>query len=84
MALSRCLESHSPPGGNNYVGYVRPVGYPNSSTICGRKDCKYDGVIWLTDNERNDYLSGERIFSYATNTAKVKVDDSGIKSIARP
>lgn len=83
MALSRCLESNSPPRGNNYVGYVQPVGYPNSSTICASEKCRHEGVVWLKDHERKSYLNGERIFSYATNTAGVRVDDSGIKQLPK-
>lgn len=75
MALCRCID-HSPPIGRaqTYFRSVEPLGYPNStSSLCGRKKCKNDGVIWLTKEEYKDYESGEKIFPYATAVTKVKV-----------
>jgi len=81
MALSRCLEHHSPPHSSRYISYALPVGYPNSSTICGRENCRNQGVVWLRDDERNSYLNGERIFSFDSNVTGVRVDYSGLKKI---
>ncbi len=83
MALSRCLESNSPPQSNLYVAYALPVGYPNSSTICGTKNCRNEGVVWLRDDERKSYLNGERYFSYDFNVTRVRVDDSGMKYLPK-
>ena len=78
MALSRCLEKHKWPKGKKtrYIGYVKPVGYPNTSLICGL--CENPGVIWLDSSEERDYQNKQRIFEGPSNFAKMKADDSGI------
>ena len=78
MALCRCLGIHAWPKSRStpYVGYVIPTGFPNTSSICGR--CEEAGVIWLTGAEEGSYRNGERIFSFASNVTKVRVDDSGV------
>lgn len=77
MALSRCLEEHAWPRGTkkSYVGYVHPVGYPQTALVCG--GCERPGVIWLTDSERKTYAGQERIFCGPNNFARVKADNSG-------
>ncbi len=75
MALSRCKEFHNNPKGRNadYVTCVEPIGYPKTSSICGRNNCIEPGMIWLTKDEWNQYQNGERIFAYASAVSKVKV-----------
>ena len=82
MALCRCKELHGSPKGRNdkeYVLAVEPIGYPDTSSICGinatikRARCENPGLIWLTKAEKARYEKGERIFEYANNTTKVKV-----------
>lgn len=75
MALCRCMEEHANPHGivNEYVIGVEPVGYRNTSSICGRTNCENPGLIWLTQAEFEQYQNNVRIFSYANNTSKVKV-----------
>lgn len=75
MALCRCKEKHSPKGRKvDYVESKYPFGYPDDiSSICGRKDCKNAGLIWLTEEELHYNNKGERIFSYASAVSKVKV-----------
>jgi hypothetical protein len=79
MALCRCLEERHRPKGrtNQYIGYVQPIGYPNTALICGR--CDNPGVIWLDSTEEKAYHNGIRIFTGPTNFAKIKADDAGIK-----
>lgn len=51
MAISRCM-GHEPKGRTrNYTMQVRPVGYPNTSLVCGSKDCCEHGMIWPEDFE---------------------------------
>lgn len=78
MALCRCLEKHSPPRGrkNVYIGFVKPVGYPVSSLICGI--CENAGVIWLTPEEAHLYTEGKRIFDGPNNFARMMADNNGI------
>lgn len=82
MALCRCKELHKNPTGrkgNDYVLAVEPIGYPNTSSICGissttkRKRCEYPGLIWLNKDEKIKYDNGERIFEFANNTTKIQV-----------
>lgn len=74
MALCRCLN-HKPLGRKKeYVIDVNPIGYPNSSSICGRKECKSLGLIWLTKKEYLDYQTGETVFNYDSAVSKVKVE----------
>ena len=78
MALCRCNEEHANPQGregNDYVIGVEPIGYPNTSSICGRTNCENPGLIWLTKEEYLHYQQNinNRIFSYANVTTKVKV-----------
>lgn len=78
--LCRCLrEQHAWPKGKNgreYVGYVIPIGYPNTSATCGL--CDDPAVVWLDEAEINSYEQGNRIFSGNTNVIRIKVDDNGI------
>lgn len=76
MALCRCKEFHSNPkgrGNNVYVNFAYPIGYPETSSICGISSCSRPGLIWLTEDENNQYNAGTRIFSYSTSVTKVKV-----------
>lgn len=73
MALCRCKE-HKPIGRKyNYVMGVKPIAYPNSSSICGRKKCQLVGLIWLIEKEYIDYQNGIDVFNYDSSVSKVKV-----------
>lgn len=73
MALCRC-KNHPAP--QNYSHIVDPIGYPDTSSICGRTDCNQPGLIWLKTSEHNQHSGGQRIFSFATNVTKVKVQEN--------
>ncbi len=72
MALVRC-EKHGKPKGRTltYVRSVKPLGWPDTAAICGRRGCEYPGLIWLTDQESQAYEKGQRVFSF--NNASMKV-----------
>lgn len=73
MAFARC-ENHSSRGTKkSYVTFQIPIGYPNSAVICGRKECHVNVKVYLTQEEVNEYRQGQRIFSYDSNVAKVRV-----------
>jgi hypothetical protein len=75
MALCRCKELHSRPKGYKleYVSAKEPIGFPKSSSICGRGKCDKPGLIWLTTEEEKEYQNGVRIFTYASAVSKVQV-----------
>ncbi len=70
MALCRC-KNHRPP--EKYIESVLPCGYPETSSICGRPQCTEPGLIWLKRDEKEKYLTGQRIFAFDSNVTKVKV-----------
>jgi hypothetical protein len=82
MALCRCLERHAWPQGRTepYVAYVHPVGYPETSLVCGL--CDNPGVVWLIDSERIGYASQQRIFDGPNKFARMRAGNNGIH--ARP
>ena len=73
MALSRCKQHGNPRGRNEYLTFVEPINYPNTSTICGRNNCNNPGLVWLNKIEQEEYQNGIEIFKFANNTTKVKV-----------
>ncbi len=83
MVLCRCLEEHGYPQGRSrkYVAYVKPIGYPRSSLICGNSQCEKPAVIWLDELETQDYERRERVFSGSHNFVKVQADDSGLHCV---
>ena len=73
MALCRCKE-HKPRRGGHQQGPVLPIGYPQTSSICGLPNCKNPGVIWLSVEEMELYGLGSRIFTFDHNCSKVAVE----------
>ena len=74
MALVRC-EQHGHPKGRSaeYIRSAEPIGYPDTAAICGLQGCDHPGLVWLTTDESQAYADEQRIFSLATNAAKIKV-----------
>lgn len=75
MALVRC-EKHGRPKGRtrNYVGSVRPVGFPNTAAICGLHGCDNPGLIWLEQAELDCYRRGQRVFFGESSVMKARAD----------
>lgn len=72
MAIMRC-EVHRPTGrSRDYVGSVRPVGFPNTALVCGSMRCESSALIWLESHELAAYEQGTRIFHSPTATTKVR------------
>ena len=78
MALCRCINKHGWPGERNadFIGYVLPLGYPQTALICGH--CDESGVIWLNEEEVSAYLNGQRIFEGSNNSARMKAGNHGV------
>ena len=73
MALVRCIEHGNPKGTKHeYVRSVEPVGYPKTGVICGTTGCETSGLIWLDNDESFAYETGQRVFSVATQSVKVR------------
>ena len=72
MALARC-ETCGPPRGlkRNYT-HVH-VASVNSGILCGAPTCIRSACIWLTDEEEQQYLDGERSFHYSNRAVQVQV-----------
>lgn len=78
MALCRCLGKHAWPNGRvrKYIGYLKPLGFPDSSLICGL--CDNPGVIWIEKEESEAYKHGQRIFDGPHAFTRMKADNSGV------
>ncbi|HEX9116306.1 MAG TPA: hypothetical protein VGA61_09580 [Anaerolineae bacterium] len=75
MALVRCYKHGNPVGRTNqYVMHVRPLGYPETAALCGRRGCAEPGLVWLTVEEEFAYLKGERVFDLPVAAIKVRVE----------
>jgi hypothetical protein len=72
------MQVHSWPKGRttDYIGYVFPVGYPETALICGR--CDKAGTIWLNEDEISAYQNGKRIFEGPNNFTRMRADDRGV------
>jgi hypothetical protein len=70
--------SHAWPKGriNNYIAYLKPIGYPDTSSICGL--CDNPGFILIDKSDKLSYQSGKRIFDGPNMFTRMKADDSGI------
>jgi hypothetical protein len=77
MALARCEDCGVPDGRTKTYSGKRyfPIGFPQSGVICGKPRCENSAIVWLTFEEENQYEKGLRIFTMASNTAKVKIQD---------
>jgi|GraSoiStandDraft_32_1057276.scaffolds.fasta_scaffold353028_2 hypothetical protein len=75
MAIARCQNCGKPEGRRQtYVSRALPVGYPNSSTICSIRGCEGAAYIWLNQQEKAAFDTGQRIFRFPTFAAKVRVE----------
>jgi len=72
--LCRC-EDHPPRNNRKYVytHTTEPIGFPNTSSICGNRKCNNIGLIYMDKAAVAQYAAGRRIFNYATWVTKVRV-----------
>lgn len=74
MALARCDLCETPKGRPEpYVVAAEPIGYPESSTVCGTQGCENPALIWLKQSEVDAYHKGQRVFDFPTHAVKVRV-----------
>jgi hypothetical protein len=74
MALGRC-QLCGPPRGlkHNYTHGHNPVASVNSRILCGAPNCVRSVCIWLTDEEEQQYLNGQRSFQCSNHGGHVQV-----------
>ena len=79
MALSRCLKQHAGPKGRTttYIGFVRPVGYPDTALVCGH--CDRPGVIWVNREEAEAYGHGQRVFQGPNKFTQMRAGEKGFE-----
>jgi hypothetical protein len=77
MAIVRC-EAHPvnlSQAKHIYTKRGKPIGYPNTSAICGKTGCTSPGLVWLTEQELLEFNHGQRIFDMHTQTVQIKIED---------
>jgi len=74
MAMVCCENCGAPKGiTHQYVASVKPVGYPNRAVLCCRRDCHNPGVVWLNEEDKPNYDSGERAIVIWGQSVKIQV-----------
>jgi hypothetical protein len=56
----------------SYTHSARPIGFPNTSAVCGR--CDRPGMVLLNDQEWDDYKMGQTVFSLNNNIMQVQAE----------
>ena len=80
MAIVRCIEHPvmvdiiKPQ--NFYVRRAKPIGFPKTAAICGVKHCKNPGYVWLTLDEHERFLNGERYFVLHSGLINIRLSDA--------
>jgi len=73
--LCRCKPHFNQGNVNEYTHYAVPVGYPNTSSICGNPICNTPGFILMTADEVQHFNNGQRNFKFPTNATQVRLTD---------
>ena len=64
MALARCEKCGRPQGKKVCYAYFHRLASTKSRIICGTGNCTDLAIVcWLTDEEEQQHLSGERRFA---------------------
>ena len=77
MALIRCKDHMIINGHKHqYVEALEPIGYPDTSSICGKAKCNNPGLVLVRPDELDDFLiNGQRYFYTHTYAVCTKVKD---------
>ena len=74
MALARCEKCGHPQGLKlNYNHLHAPAPSVSSRILCGVTTCNRPAYIWLTDEEEQQYLHGQRNFRLSNHAVQVQV-----------
>src|SRR5690349_6215188 len=74
MASARCETCGGPQGlKQNYTHPHDQIPLPNKHILCGGPNCARLALIWLTDEEEQQYLQGVRVFRVLSRTLEAQV-----------
>ena len=77
MALARCVtcgRGHPQGLKRNYTHPHEQISLPtNQVVLCGAKGCTRLAMIWLTDDEEEQYVQGVRAFRVAHHVGEVRI-----------
>jgi len=74
MALARCKNCGRPQGlKQDYAHFHTPAQAASTNILCGSPSCARPGCIWLTDEEEQQYLCGQRSFRVSNRALSVQV-----------
>ena len=77
MALARCAAcGRRRPQGlkHNYTHPHEQISLPaNHVVLCGGKGCTRLAMIWLTDDEEEQYVQGVRAFRVAHHVGELRI-----------
>jgi hypothetical protein len=74
MALARCEICGHPKGlKQNYTHFHTPASSVSDNVLCGSPSCTRRAFLWLTEEEEQRYLRGERFFRVAGRGVEVEV-----------
>jgi hypothetical protein len=75
MALARCVTCGSPQGlKHNYTHPHDQISLPaNHVVLCGASGCTQLAMIWLTDDEEQQYVRGVRAFRISHHAEEVRI-----------
>jgi hypothetical protein len=74
MALARCQRCGNPQGLKHSYPHVHSLAhFQLNGILCGSQTCIHPALIWLTDEEERQYLSGERSFQVLNRRIEVHV-----------
>ena len=64
MALARCEQCGPPQGKRVRYAHSHKLASTKSRIFCGTGNCTDLAIVcWLTDDEQQEYISGERRFA---------------------
>jgi hypothetical protein len=74
MALARCKTCGSPQGlKHNYPHFHTLPSFTDIKVLCGSRNCARHGFIWLTKEEEQQYIHGQREFRIPNHVLDVHV-----------
>jgi hypothetical protein len=74
MTEARCDEHRPVPIEPETVSYALPLGYPDTAVTCDVIGCEKAARLWLSKDERDAFVAGQRVFPIASG-AKIRVSD---------